>query len=479
MATPCRLAARRMSQARSLVWFRNDLRVTDNPALSAARERGDAVALFVAAPAQWKSHGVGANRRAFLLRTLHALARSLGELNVPLLIRTAGRFSAHAALVAGVARDVGADSVLCNAEYPLDEARRDAATAERCRAAGLGWRRFDGGVLVPPGVVLTGAGAPYTVFSPFRKRWLATVDDGQLEPQPTPRSQHAIAVASDPLPERLGGVRADRLAALWPAGERAGRARLDAFVKAALARYHIDRDRPDLDGTSRLSPYLAVGAVSPRQCMAAARAANHGKLAAGAPGPVSWINELIWREFYAHVTAAFPSLSRGANLRSAFDRLKWRDDAAGFEAWREGRTGYPLIDAAMRQLAKTGWMHNRLRMSSAMFLTKHLLIDWRRGERHFMDLLVDGDFAANNGGWQWSASTGADAVPYFRIFNPVAQARKADPNGDFVRRWIPELRTVRAPAIFEPWRFGGVRGYPPPIVDHASARRRALEAFGR
>jgi len=468
-----------MSRARSLVWFRNDLRVADNPALAAARERGDVVALFIAAPKQWATHGVGANRRAFALRTLETLAHSLARSNVPLLIRTSGWFRDHPALVVRIAHSAGADAVFCNGEYPLDEARRDAATAECCRAAGIEWRRFDGGAVVAPGRVLTGDGAPYTVFTPFKKRWLATVDDAQLEPRRAARKQHPIDVAAERLPARLGGVGRDRLADLWPGGERAARRRLDAFVGGALDRYAVDRDRPDLDGTSRLSPYLAVGAISPRQCIAAARATNDGRLASGAAGAVSWITELIWREFYAHVVAAFPDVSRGANFRRAYDRVRWRDAPAELEAWRAGRTGYPLIDAAMRQLEQTGWMHNRLRMATAMFLTKHLLIDWRHGERHFMDLLVDGDFAANNGGWQWSASTGTDAAPYFRIFNPVAQAKKVDPRGDFVRRWVPELRDVRGPAIFEPWKFGVGSDYPPPIVDHAAARLRALEAFGR
>ena len=464
---------------RSLVWFRNDLRVADNPALAAARARGDVVALFVAAPKQWASHGVGANRRAFVLRTLEALSHSLAALHVPLLIRTAGHFRDHPPLVVRVARSVGADAVFCNDEYPLDEARRDTATVERCCAAGIELHRFGGGLVVAPGRVLTGDGAPYTVFTPFRTRWLASVDAAQLEPQRAARKQRSIDVEPDAVPRRLGGAGADRLAGLWPGGERAARKRLAAFVVVALPHYHVDRDRPDLDGTSRLSPYLAVGAVSPRQCIAAARAANDGRLASGAAGAVSWITELIWREFYAHVVAAFPDVSRGANFRRAYDRVRWRDAPAELDAWRAGCTGYPLIDAAMRQLAQTGWMHNRLRMATAMFLTKHLLIDWRHGERHFMDLLVDGDFAANNGGWQWSASTGTDAAPYFRIFNPVAQAKKVDPHGDFVRRWVPELRDVRGPAIFEPWKFGVGSDYPPPIVDHAFARQRALEAFGR
>ena len=220
-----------------------------------------------------------------------------------------------------------------------------------------------------------------------------------------------------------------------------------------------------------------MGAISARRCIAAARDRDGGALGSGDAGAAIWIGELIWREFYAHVTAAFPDISRGRAFRAAADRVRWRDDPIGFRAWKEGRTGYPLVDAALRQLAKTGWMHNRLRMLTAMFLTKHLLIDWRLGERHFMDLLVDGDFAANNGGWQWCASTGTDAAPYFRIFNPVTQAKRFDADGAFVRRWVPELAALEAPALFEPWRFGGVKGYPAPIVEHGAARQRALKAF--
>ena len=245
-----------------------------------------------------------------------------------------------------------------------------------------------------------------------------------------------------------------------------------------MHRYQSDRDRPAVDGTSRLSPYLAVGAMSARRCIAAARARNGGALASGDVGAATWISELIWREFYAHVTAAFPGHQPRARVpRRSADRVRWRDDPAGYRAWTEGRTGYPLVDAAMRQLASTGWMHNRLRMLTAMFLTKHLLIDWRLGERHFMDLLVDGDFAANNGGWQWSASTGTDAAPYFRIFNPVTQAKKFDAGRDVRAPMGAGTRALEAPALFEPWRFGGVKGYPAPIVEHGAARQRALKAF--
>jgi len=464
---------------RTLVWFRNDLRTDDNPALSAACERGAEIGVYLCAPAQMASHGVGANRRAFVLRSLTALSRSLSALNVPLLIRTVGRFSAHPAAVVRLARAHGADAVTCNAEYPLDEQRRDAEAEAQCRAAGIAFERYSGCVVIAPGQVLTGSGAPYTVFTPFKRRWLAMADDGLLQPLPAPPRQAKLDVKPDPIPETLGRTKAERLGDVWPGGEREAARRLDAFVAGSMHRYQSDRDRPALDGTSRLSPYVAVGAVSARRCIAAARARNRGALANGDAGAATWIGELIWREFYAHVTAAFPAISRGRAFRPTADRVKWRDDPAGYRAWTEGRTGYPLVDAAMRQLAGTGWMHNRLRMLTAMFLTKHLLIDWRLGERHFMDLLVDGDFAANNGGWQWSASTGTDAAPYFRIFNPVMQAKKFDPDGTFVRRWVPELAHLETPALFEPWRFGraGAGQYPAPIVEHGAARQRALGAF--
>jgi deoxyribodipyrimidine photo-lyase len=462
---------------RTLVWFRNDLRTDDNPALSAACERGAAIAVYLCAPAQLASHGVGANRRAFVLRSLTALSQVLKTLNIPLLIRTVPRFDAHPAAIVRLARAHGADVVTCNDEYPLDERRRDVTAADSCRAAGIAFHRYSGGVVIPPGQLLTGSGAPYTVFTPFKRRWLAMADDGLLQSLAAPARQARIDVKADPIPRSLGRATTDRLAELWPGGERPARQCLDAFVDRAMFRYAADRDRPATNGTSRLSPYLAVGAISARRCIAVARDRNGGALGSGDAGVATWISELIWREFYAHVTAAFPDISRGRAFRAAADRVRWRDDPIGFRAWKEGRTGYPLVDAALRQLSKTGWMHNRLRMLTAMFLTKHLLIDWRLGERHFMDLLVDGDFAANNGGWQWCASTGTDAAPYFRIFNPVTQAKRFDADGAFVRRWVPELAALEVPALFEPWRFGGVKGYPAPIVEHGAARQRALKAF--
>jgi len=461
------------------VWFRNDLRTDDNPSLSAACERGAVIGVYLCAPGQLASHGSGANRRSFLLRNLAALSHALHSLGIPLLIRTVSRFEAHPASIVRIAQAHGADVVTCNDEYPLDEQRRDSQTAVQCRDAGIVFRRFSGGVVIAPGQVLTGEGAPYTVFTPFKRRWLTLADEGLLQPLPAPRRQPRIDTESDPIPDVFGRSDDDRLVELWPGGETEARQRLDAFADGPMRRYQTDRDRPAIDGTSRLSPYLAVGAIAARRCIAAARSRNGGALASGDVGASTWMSELIWREFYAHVAAAFPAISRGRAFRPSADHVQWRNDPAGLRAWTEGRTGYPLVDAAMRQLAETGWMHNRLRMLTAMFLTKHLLIDWRLGERHFMDLLVDGDFAANNGGWQWSASTGTDAAPYFRIFNPVTQARKFDPDGAFVRRWVPELSGLKVAAVFEPWRFGGAKGYPEPIVEHGAARERALKAFAK
>ena len=454
---------------RQLVWFRDDLRVADNPALLAAMHAGETVALFVVAAAQWRAHGIGANRIAFLLRCLEALARDLRALRVPLKIRDVPWFAETETCVDALMADVDAHTLHFNAQYPLDEQRRDRCVIERIERSGRVVRVHHGQVLAPPGSIVSANATPYVVFTPFNRRLRERLSPDELEPTPAPRAQPPCGVAADPVPRTIGSVSAERLADLWPGGSAEAEARLLRFVDERAATYASDRDRPDLDATSRLSAYLAVGAISVRACFAQSRRA---------PDAVAWQDELIWREFYQHVVAVFPHVSRGAAFRREYDGIAWRDDPEGFAAWRDGRTGYPLVDAGMRQLAATGWMHNRLRMVTAMFLSKHLLIDWRAGERHFMDLLVDGEFAANNGGWQWSASTGTDAAPYFRIFNPVAQAKKCDPDGTFVRRWIPELAALEGDALFEPWRSAlDVAEYPPRVVEHGFARDRAIAAF--
>lgn len=461
----------------ALVWFRNDLRVADNPALHAAAEVHSVVAVFLLAEEQWQAHGVARKRLAFIRGCLENLQAELDQLNIPLVIAHAAQFADAPAALLEVAREWRAEHIFCNAEYPVNEQRRDDAVSRACTASGIRFRRCHGGVILPPGSVLTAAGDPYTVFTPFKRRWLTTLTPDDWAPLTAPPAQkrldHAVD-ASDGITARnreLLSLLPEEADAQWPAGERAAGQRLADFIDQRVSAYQAQRDHPAKPGTSRLSAYLSIGALSARQALSAARAANNNILNAkpGAnPGLDTWISELVWREFYRHVTAAFPHISKGHAFRQHTDALQWRQDSEQFDRWCQGMTGYPIVDAGMRQMNATGWMHNRLRMVTAMFLSKHLLLDWRLGERYFMAQLIDGDFAANNGGWQWSSSTGTDSVPYFRIFNPSSQAKKFDARSEFIREWVPEIDglTGSDPAA-----------YPAPMVDHAQARARALAFF--
>lgn len=460
----------------TLVWFRNDLRLRDNPALYHACERGNVVAVFFICDAQWRDHDVGDNRLAFLLDCLHLLKRDLSKHRIPLRVEHRPHFADVPDSLVRLARSLNLDRVAFNEEYPLNEKKRDSRVINACEAADITTDVYHAGTIMPPGSVLTGNGDPYTVYSPFKRRWLSQVDGSALEPLGLPRRQKREIAESSPLPDSIDGVDRGRVTENFPGGEAEAQGRLEEFLDGPSRRYETDRDFPGRDGTSTLSAYLSVGAISPRQCLSAAVAANRGRIGDGDPGICTWISELIWRDFYRHVIALFPHVSRGQAFRPEADQVAWRRSATDLSAWQEGRTGYPLVDAGMRQLAETGWMHNRLRMITAMFLAKHLLLDWRLGERYFMNQLVDGDFAANNGGWQWSASTGTDAAPYFRIFNPSTQAKRFDPSGKFIRRWVPELEEAPLRNLFDPQKYP-TDGYPRPVVDHRAARQRALDAF--
>lgn len=473
---------------RSLVWFRSDLRVADNTALTHACRMADAgpdggiVALFVISPGEWRAHDVAPVRVDLMLRTLTELSRSLGKLNIPLKVARAATPADVPKAVVTCATDNRCDAVFFNKEYEVNEAARDARTTELFAAKGLKAHAYTDQVVLEPGTVLTEAGGAFTVFSPFKRKWIKEFQAaGAGSVLPTPKKQASIGVASDAIPERVPGFESKIPASLWPAGESHALKRLGTFADSMIHQYKAKRDLPAVDGTSALSPYLAIGAISPRQCIAAALDANQGKIDSGNEGCVHWISEVLWREFYVHVMAQFPRVCRHRAFKASTERIRWRDDPAGFQAWCEGRTGVPIVDAAQRQLLATGWMHNRLRMVSAMFLTKDLLIDWRLGERFFMQHLVDGFLASNNGGWQWSASTGTDAAPYFRVFNPYSQSRTYDPNGEFLRKWLPELAAIEGDAIHDPEELPGLLrsrvDYPKPIVDHAMARVRVLEVF--
>lgn len=469
---------------RPLVWLRADLRTRDNPALAHARRDADdgVAAAFLICPEQWRAHGWGPPRADFVRRTLDALAGTLAERNIPLRIIHAPTFDDAPDALAHLNTELGCDALYFNDELEVNERRRDDAVEAAFRRRRLPVRRFRDQTALPVEQIRTTTGGFYTVFTPFRKRWIALLeeDPGQLAPEPRPAALERAVYGADPVPGRFDGFDldaglAETLAETWPAGEEEAERRLERFRRSAIDDYADDRNRPSLDGTSRLSPYLAVGAISARRCLHLALG-DDPAAAAGGSGLATWVSELIWREFYRHVLVGFPRVCMGQPFRLETRQIRWRDDAEGFRAWAEGRTGIPMVDAGMRQLAAIGWMHNRVRMITAMFLTKNLLIDWRRGERHFMQHLVDGDFASNNGGWQWSASTGTDAAPYFRIFNPVTQGKRFDPDGAYIRRWVPELASVEA-VHDPPAAARSACGYPEPIVDLGTSRTRAIEAF--
>lgn len=477
----------------SLVWFRADLRTHDNSALSAATRAGPAahtVAAFIINPREWKAHHYAPARIDLMLRTLRLLSASLGKLNIPLLIAHAPSAAAVPRTLLALARTHRCDRLYFNREYEIDESGRDQSVTALFQGAGLTVHAFDDQAILPPGSVLGKAGSPLKVFTPFRRAWLERHESAAIRLAPAPLTQKPMALGPSPIPSRIPGFISPIDPALWPAGEDHALRRLNTFIKRRIRDYKDARNLPDIDGTSALSPYLAIGAISPRRCLAAAAAANpvgprSSPLSSGDPSIQTWITELIWRDFYIHLSAAFPRLSMGLAFKPETERLRWSDDQDAFARWTRGRTGFPIVDAAMRQLLATGWMHNRLRMIAAMFLIKDLFIDWRWGERHFMHNLVDGFFASNNGGWQWSASTGTDAVPYFRIFNPTTQGRACDPGGDFIRRYCPELAHLGARAIHDPHNpKSGLSpaerkklDYPTPMIDHAKARLRTLAAF--
>ncbi|MBB3191695.1 deoxyribodipyrimidine photo-lyase [Halomonas cerina] len=462
----------------TLLWFRSDLRIHDNTALITAARRGPIIAVFLRSLPQWQAHGHGANKLDFWHRGVAALGEALAGLNTPLLHRDITTFDEAPEVLLALARETGAAALHFNREYPLDEVRRDARVIEAFTAAGLTATGHHDAVAFAPGELLTGKGDYYGIFTPFAKAWHRQLTAERLTLRDTPAPQPRQAIAPDPLPASPELTDTPVDGRQWPAGEGPAADRLERFLRFRGRHYADQRDFPAIRGTSELSPYLALGMISHRQCLQAVLAENDGALAGGDAGLTAWVNELVWREFYQHVVVGFPRVCRHRAFQAHTEALPWRDDDAGFRAWCEGRTGYPIVDAAMRQLVATGWMHNRLRMVTAMFLTKHLLIDWRRGETFFLRHLVDGEFAANNGGWQWAASTGTDAAPYFRIFNPTTQSQRFDPDGRFLAEWLPELAALPAKARHAPGRDLLDRlDYPAPIVAHKAARTRALDAF--
>ncbi|HET9078271.1 MAG TPA: deoxyribodipyrimidine photo-lyase [Acidimicrobiales bacterium] len=449
----------------AVMWFRRDLRLSDHPALSAALSEFDRVVpLFVWDQALVRSSG--ANRLAFLAGCVSALDRSLGRQ----LVCRRGR---PPEVVAEVAARCDARAVFLTGDFGPYGSTRDAEVADRLSEHGVECRVVDSPYAVPPGVLHSSSGGPFQVFTPFYRAWR---DHGWADPSRRHRLDRVTTAGldSDGRPDLADGA-----ADLPEPGEEAAHRRLDQFLRSGADRYGDERNRPDLDTTSRLSAYLRFGCLHPRQVLARLDRRN--------PSHRTYESELCWREFYADVLHHRPDAAHRSY------RPEWRafqvDRGAvadrRFEVWTEGRTGYPIVDAGMRQLLAEGFVHNRVRMIVASFLVKDLHVDWSRGARWFMRHLVDGDLASNQINWQWVAGSGTDAAPFFRVFNPVTQGKKFDPDGDYVRRWVPELRHLGAGEIHEPWKAGrslldgGADPYPEPLVDHAAEREEALSRYNR
>ncbi len=459
-------------------WIRRDLRIQDNQALNAALDSNQRIVpVFILDQRLLQSTYASPQRIAFLFNGLRSLGADLE--------RHGGRLILDEGEPHTVLRRLmqlsGARRIYAEQDHSPFAVSRDQLVSAEVPVEWVG-----SPAIQPPGSVLKANGEPYTVFTPFSKVWKAL--PAPLKPV---EFQHGSlntpdGIASLPVPEKpnLGET------VPFEAGEQQAEWLLNVFTQglgSPIFDYSEGRNQLDIDGTSRLSPYLRFGMISARRALAAAR---QTLLSADNPedrkGAETWVNELIWRDFYIHILYHFPQV-RQDNFR--MQAIPWLNDPRQFDAWKNGETGYPVVDAAMRQLLQTGWMHNRARMITASFLTKDLLIDWRWGERWFMQHLLDGDPAANNGGWQWTAGTGTDAAPYFRIFNPTSQGKRHDPSGKFIRRWLPELANVPDKFINEPWlmpdelqrqaacRIG--KDYPAPMVDHAVARERALAAYGQ
>jgi deoxyribodipyrimidine photo-lyase len=461
---------------RALLWLRDDLRLDDHAALAAAAAGADELLpVFVLDDALLASPRTAAARVSFLLACLDALRRELEARGSRLVVRRGDPADALARLL----HETRADRLHFGRTETPYARRRDARVHAAAARAGAIVREHKDRVVFESGEIRSTSGRPYAVYTHYRNAWHARRREHPEPPVPTPhRLPPPIGgVASDPLPDTAAlGATLPAGAALPPGGEAAARSRLAHFLAHGLRDYARLRDVPALDATSRLSPYLRFGAISARTCIAQAEEQMREDPRALCGGR-KWIDELVWREFYASVLAESPRVLR-ESYRPEYDTLEWNDDPEAFAAWCEGSTGYPIVDAAMRQLAHTGWMHNRLRMIVASFLTKDLLLDWRLGEAHFQRTLVDGDPASNNGGWQWAASTGTDAQPYFRIFNPVSQGEKIDPDGAFVRRFLPELEGVPHAFVHRPWDAPRPpRAYPAPIVSHAERRVLALQRY--
>ncbi|KAI1306459.1 hypothetical protein EDD11_004751 [Mortierella claussenii] len=483
----------------ALMWFRTDLRLQDNKALYEASMRSKVgarclIALYIISEEEWEDHDEAPIKIDFWMRNLTCLKKGLDELMIPLVVKTAKHKTDVVNVVEQVVKEMDISHVFWNADLMVNEQRRDAKVKKALlKLPGVRVEECDNECIINPSEVRTKSGNPYTVFTPFFNTWCKLIEtephylelSGPPDANPLEAKQlYANIFKSSPPDSYPHSLDVQKINQMYPAGEQAAHERLRSFLQGKAKDYQHGRDMPIKEGTSVISPYLSSGIISNRQCVAIARAANKNKITSGDDGIKAWIRELAWREFYKNILVAFPRICMNRAFQPKTEQVNWSDSEEHFQRWCEGKTGFPIVDAGMRQLNGSGYMHNRLRMVTSCFLVKDLLIDWRKGERYFMSSLIDGDLANNNGGWQWSASTGTDAQPYFRVFNPLLQSQRFDPTGEYIRKWVPELKGLNAKQIHDPSHtLGGKEfaklGYPKPIVDHATAKQRYVDEFKR
>ena len=482
-------------------WFKCDLRLQDNKSLYMASEKAKEkgvplIAIYIISPQDFEAHLTAPVRVDFILRNLEVLKEDLAKLDIPLYVETVEKRKAIPGRILELLKEWDASHFFANVEYEVDELRREAKMIRSLLENGISMEVFPDTCIVNPGELTSGTGKQYAVYTPWYRSWVSYVQSNPTvlylfePPSKNPSSARKTfsklfdtKIPSAPSNKTLTDEEKSRFRSLWPAGEHEAHARLQKFISERIKGYADNRNIPSEPGTSNLSCHYAAGTLSARTAVKAARDANSSKaLNAGNVGIQTWISEVAWRDFYKHVLSHWPYICMNKPFKPEYTNITWEYNSEQFEAWCEGRTGYPIVDAAMRQLNHTGYMHNRCRMITASFLAKHLLIDWRMGEQYFMLHLIDGDFASNNGGWGFSASTGVDPQPYFRIFNPLLQSEKFDKEGAYIRKWVPELEGVEGMAIHDPYdRKCGPQakkaGYPERIVVHKDSRERCLQRY--
>lgn len=467
---------------KGLVWFREDLRIIDNPALYHAAQscKAGIIALYLIDISMWKQHHMAACRVEFILEGLTQLRQDLEKLNIPLQVIDVNSHSIPEILLKFIkTHDVQA--LFFNKQFELNEQKRDQNVVDVLTKQGIKCEIFQESCILPPGTILNKQGQFFQIFTAYKRAWQTSFLEKNLVCYPAPKKQKPIHLSLNLIPNKLAGVSSPVPHKLWPAGEKAANNHLNHFIENSIQDYHRTRDYPAIAGTSQLSPYLSAGMISARQCFLTAAKKNDYRINSGQTGIVTWLSELIWRDFYKHLLVANPRVCMYQPYKLETQKLLWNENPDFLEAWQQGRTGFPFVDAGMRQLNQTGWMHNRLRMVTAMFFTKNCFLDWRKGEKYFINHLIDGDLAANNGGWQWCASTGTDAAPYFRIFNPVLQGKRFDPQGEFIKKYCPELRDFNEKEIHEPFKFNPdlakKNNYPTPILDLKKTAQATVAAF--